>query len=77
MYMAFAMKQKGEPMNRLFVMVCPWQKVTETYWSQVYEHTDKTIQSERFGECYGAKCPFFDVISETCSAIKRTNTMQR
>lgn len=64
-------------MSNLFVMACPWQKVTEIYWHKVDEYSNKTLKTEQFGTCYGAKCPFFDAISETCSAIKRTNTMQR
>lgn len=64
-------------MSNLFVMSCPLQKVTEYDLQQDEKGNVKSLTVERFGTCYGAKCPFFDNICEGCMATKVLTTMQR
>ena len=65
-------------MSNLHIMVCPWQKTSE-YSCQWDEARLKfhSIKNELFGTCYGARCPFYDNIAESCMARKTLTTMQR
>ena len=65
-------------MSRLFKMLCPWQKVTEYTAQTSNDHLNiHVLKDERFGTCCERQCPFFDNITENCTATKTLTTLQR